>query len=38
LCGGTRKRKEERKAEKGKRIAILEEGKIIRWVIDDKED
>jgi len=37
LCGGVRIKEEERK-KKGKRVATLEEEKIIRWVIDDKED
>jgi len=26
------------KAKKGKRIVILEEEKIVRWTIEDKED
>ena len=34
LCSGTRSRG----VEKGKRVAILEEEKIIRWAIDNKED
>jgi len=34
LCSGTRSRG----VKKGKRVAILEEEKIIRWAIDDKED
>jgi len=38
LCGGTGKRKEKRKAKKGKRVVTLEEEKIVRWAIDDKED
>jgi len=38
LCGRTRKKKQERKVKRGKRIVILEEEKIVRWAIDDKED
>ena len=34
LCSGTRSRG----VEKGKRVATLEEEKIVRWAIDDKED
>ena len=34
LCSGTRSRG----VEKEKRVAVLEEEKIIRWTIDDKED
>ena len=34
LCSRTRPRG----VEKGKRVAILEEEKIVRWAIDDKED
>jgi len=37
LCGGVRIKEEERK-KKGKRVATLEEEKIVRWAIDDKED
>jgi len=37
LCGRIRMKEEERK-KKEKRIATLEEEKIVRWVIDDKED
>jgi len=36
-CGQVEKRKKERK-KKGKRVAILEEEKIVRWAIDNKED
>ena len=35
LCGRSMKKKEDRK---GKRVATLEEEKIIRWAIDNKED
>jgi len=38
MCGGGNQRKEKEKVKKGKRIATLEEEKIIRWVIDDKKD
>jgi len=34
LCGRMRPRG----VEKGKRVAILEEEKIVRWAIDNKED
>ena len=34
LCSRTRSRE----VEKGKRVATLEEEKIVRWAIDDKED
>ena len=37
LCGGV-KEKEKEKKKRGKRVATLEEEKIVRWVIDDKED
>ena len=37
LCGGN-KEKEEKRARKEKRIVTLEEEKIVRWVVDDKED
>ena len=32
------KSKEEEKKKRGKRVATLEKEKIVRWVIDDKED
>jgi len=35
LCGGV-KIKEKRK--KGRRVVMLEEKKIVKWAIDDKED
>jgi len=44
LCGGIkvkeedRKEKGKRKKEKGKRVVTLEEEKIVRWVIDNKEN
>jgi len=37
LCGGN-KGKEEKRTRKGKRMVTLEEEKIVRWAIDDKED
>jgi len=37
LCGGV-KLKEKEKKKRGKRVATLEEEKIVRWVIDNKED
>jgi len=32
------KQKKEKRVKKGKRIATLEEKKIVRWVVDNKED
>jgi len=37
LCGGI-KSKEKEKKKRERRVATLEEEKIVRWVIDDKED
>ena len=37
LCSGIKSKKEEKK-KKEKRVATLEEEKIVRWAIDDKED
>jgi len=37
LCGGV-KVKEEDKEKRGKRVVTLEEERIVRWVIDNKED
>jgi len=37
LCGRVRMKEKERK-KKEKRVATLEEEKIIRWAIDNKED
>ena len=37
LCGGV-KSKEEEKKKREKRVATLEEEKIVRWAIDNKED
>ena len=38
ICGRNKKEKENRKIKKEKRIAILEEKKIVRWAVDDKKD
>ena len=38
LCGRNTKLKEEKRIKKGKRVATLEEEKIVRQVVDDKED
>jgi len=38
LCRRNTKEKENRKIKKGKRIATLEEEKIVRWAVDNKED
>jgi len=38
LCSRAILRKEEKKVKKGKRIVTLEEEKIIRWIIDNKEN
>jgi len=37
LCSGV-KSKEKEKKKRGKRVTTLEEEKIIRWAIDDKEN
>jgi len=37
LCGRN-KEKEDKRAKKGKRIVTLEEEKIVRWAVDNKED
>jgi len=37
LCGGN-KGKEGKRTRKGKRMVTLEEEKIVRWAVDDKED
>jgi len=37
LCSRTKVKREE-KNKKRKRVATLEEEKIVRWAIDDKED
>ena len=38
LCGERSQKKEKEKTKKEKRVATLEEEKIVRWAIDDKED
>ena len=38
LCGRNMKLKEEKRVKKGKRVATLEEEKIVRWAVDSKED
>jgi len=38
LCGRNTKLEKGQKAKKGKRVVTLEEEKIVRWVIEDKED
>jgi len=38
LCKRKIEKRENRKAKKGKRVVILEEEKIVRWAIDNKED
>ena len=37
-CGRNMKLKEKKKKKKEKRIVTLEEEKIVRWVVNDKED
>ena len=38
LCRKNMKLKEEKRAKKGKKIVTLEEKKIVKWAVDDKED
>ena len=38
LCRKNIKQKEEKRVKKGRRVAALEEEKVVRWMIDDKED
>ena len=38
LCRRNTKKIEDRKAEKRRRIATIEEEKIVRWAVDDKKD
>jgi len=38
LCGRNTKLKEEKRIKKRKRVATLEEEKIMRWAVDNKED
>ena len=38
LCERNTKLEEEKRIKKGKRVATLEEEKIMRWAVDNKED
>ena len=38
LCRRNMKSEEENKIKKGKKVVILEEEKVVRWTIDNKED
>jgi len=38
LCGKNTKLEKEQKVKKGKRVVILEEEKMVRWAMEDKED
>jgi len=38
LCGRNTKLEKGQEAKKGKRVVILEEEKIVRWAMEDKED
>jgi len=38
LCGRNTKLKEEKRVKKGKRVATLEEEKIVRWIVNNKKD
>ena len=38
LCGKNTKLEKGQKAKKGKRVATLEEEKVVRWTVEDKED
>jgi len=38
LCKRNTKLKGKKEARKGKRVATLEEEKIVRWVVDNKEN
>ena len=38
LCGRNMKLKEEKKVKRVKRVATIEEEKIVRWAVDNKED
>jgi len=37
LCGGVKTKRKEKKR-RGRRVVTIEEEKIVRWAIDDKED
>jgi len=38
LCGRNTKLEKRQKVKKGKRVVILEEEKMVRWAMEDKED
>ena len=38
LCGRNTKLEKGQKAKKGKRVVTLEEEKMVRWAMEDKED
>ena len=38
LCRRNMKQKKEKRVKKGKRVATLKEKKIVRWVVDNKEN
>jgi len=38
LCGRNTKLKRKKEARKGKRVATLEEEKIVRWAVDNKKE
>ena len=38
LCRRNMKLKKEKKAKRVKRVVTIEEEKIVRWAVDDKED
>ena len=38
LCGRNTRQKGEKEARKGKRVATLKEEKIVKWMVDDKEN
>ena len=38
LCGRNTKLKEDKKIKKGRQVVILEEEKIVRWAVDNKEN
>ena len=38
LCGRNTKLEKRQKVKKGKRVVMLEEEKMVRWAMEDKED
>jgi len=38
LCGRNTKLEKRQKVKKGKRVVMLEEKKMVRWAMEDKED